>query len=56
MKHEAELFRVGSRMYNPNGTLHTDCKTINAAKRASRAYQGGSPGTGKVRVTTKVPS
>jgi len=56
-KVELELIRVGSRIYYPSGELHTDCKTINKAKRASREYQQarGPLGAGVVRVALKAP-
>jgi hypothetical protein len=54
---DAELIRVGSKLFNPDGTMHTDCKTINRAKKASRDYQKskGTMGEGRVRVALKPP-
>jgi hypothetical protein len=49
---EIDLYRVGSRIYFVNGTLETDYKTINKAKRASREWQK----SGKIlRLATKPP-
>lgn len=55
---EAELVRVGRRLYAADGSFHEDCKTINAAKRASRVYQKkhGTMGDGRVRVAARKPS
>jgi hypothetical protein len=54
---DLELLRVGSKLFHPSGELHTDCKTINKAKRASREYQQkrGPLGAGLVRVALKAP-
>lgn len=55
---DVELIRVGSRIFYPTGVMHTDCKTINKAKHASRDYQKskGILGDGRVRVAEKAPA
>jgi len=54
---DPELIRVGSKLFHPGSELHTDCKTINKAKRTSREYQQkrGPLGAGLVRVALKAP-
>ena len=55
---DVELIRVGSKIFYPTGEMHTDCKTINKAKHASRDYQKskGIMGDGRVRVAEKAPA
>lgn len=55
---DVELIRVGSKMFYPTGEMHTDCKTINKAKHASRDYQKskGTLGDGRVRVAEEAPA
>lgn len=55
---DVELIRVGSKIFYPTGKMHTDCKTINKAKHASRDYQKskGIMGDGRVRVAEKAPA
>ena len=57
MKKSPDLVRVGSKIYYANGEMHTDCKTINKAKHASREFQksGGQLGDGRLRVALKAP-
>lgn len=57
MKRSPDLIRVGSKIYYANGEMHTDCKSINKAKFASREFQkkGGQLGDGRLRVALKAP-
>lgn len=58
MKRSPDFVRVGARIYHANGEMHTHCKTVNQAKRASREIQksGGQLGDGRLRVSDKVPA